>query len=117
MAYDIALSQRIEQLLIDEGITFIEKKMFGGNAFMINDKMCIGVTKEMLMLRCLDAEYEKILSKKFASPMQFTGKVMKGFVFVSAEGFKTDKQLLAWMKYGLDFAVHGIVKSKTKKKS
>jgi TfoX/Sxy family transcriptional regulator of competence genes len=53
--------------------------MFGGNAFMINDKMCVGITKDELMLRVLDTEYESLLEKNHVNPMNFTGETMKGF--------------------------------------
>ena len=115
MAYNEQLGERIKTLLSDKKVKFVEKKMFGGIAFMIDDKMCVGISKNELMLRVLDEEYNKVLLLKHAKPMQFTGRIMKGFVFVEEEGFKTEEQLMHWIQYGLDFGKHGVVKSKKKK--
>lgn len=115
MAYNEALSLRVEKLLIQLNVNFIEKKMFGGNAFMINDKMCIGIVKNELMVHVLDAEYESLLETNHIRAMDFTGRIMKGFVFVEEEVLKTDEKLLHWIHFGLDFAEKGIVKSKKKK--
>lgn len=115
MAYNEALGARIALILSDQFIEFIEKKMFGGLAFMINDKMCVGIIKDSLMLRVMDDQYEKVLKLKHADIMQFTGKPMKGFVLIDPEGLKTQPQLKKWIDYGLEFGKHGVVKSKKKK--
>ena len=93
MAYNEHLAERIKQNLESRKIKYIEKKMFGGVAFMLNEKMCIGVIKNELMLRILYEKYETVLEQDYAKPMQFTGKAMKGFVFVEPEGFETDQHL------------------------
>ena len=49
--------------------------------------------------------------------MQFTGKAMKGFVFVAPEGFETDQHLAQWVQYGVEFGKFGTVKSKNNKSS
>lgn len=115
MAYNQELSLRVEKRLIQLNVNFIEKKMFGGNAFMINEKMCIGIMKNELMLHVLDEKYELLLEAIHVRPMDFTGKIMKGFVFVEEEALKTDDMLWHWIDFGLDFAKNGIVKSKKKK--
>ncbi|WPR70625.1 TfoX/Sxy family protein [Flavobacterium sp. NG2] len=116
MAFDEILSLRIQKQLIAVQIVFIEKKMFGGNAFMIQDKMCIGVIKNQLMLRVMEEFYEPLLEDNHVSPMNFTGKTMKNFLFVEPEGFTTEEELSKWVKLAVDFGVRGIVKSKKKKK-
>jgi TfoX/Sxy family transcriptional regulator of competence genes len=115
MAYDEKLALRIKALLDEGKVKYEEKKMFGGIAFMINDKMCVGISKEEIMLRVMDESYEQLLKKPFAKPMEFTGRVMKGFLFIEQKGFKTDAQLQGWIDHGLEFGKHGIVKSKPKK--
>ena len=89
--------------------------MFGGVAFMINDKMCIGVVNDEIMLRVLDEVYEPLLEEHYVKPMNFTGKIMKGFLFIEKEAFEKDNQLEKWLDYGLDFGKRGVVKSKKKK--
>lgn len=115
MAYNEELSLRIQKRLLDLNIDFYEKKMFGGNAFMINDKMCIGIIKEELMLRVLDGEYESLLEKNHVRPMNFTGKSMKGFLYIEEEGLKKESELNQWIDFGLEFSKFGILKSKRKK--
>lgn len=114
MAYNEELSLRVQKRLLELNINFIEKKMFGGNAFMINDKMCVGIMKEELMLRVLEGEYEPLLEKNHVNPMNFTGRTMKGFLLIEEEGFRKETDLNQWIDYGLEFAKYGIVKSKKK---
>lgn len=116
MAYNEILSLQVQNVLLDTDIEFFEKKMFGGNAFMINDKMCIGVVKNELMLRVIDEQYEKVLEMNLVRPMDFTGKIMKGFVYIEEEALKTKKELLFWIDLGIEFGKKGSVKSKKKKK-
>jgi TfoX/Sxy family transcriptional regulator of competence genes len=114
MAYNEELSLRVQKRLFDLNIDFFEKKMFGGNSFMINDKLCVGILKEELMLRVLDSEYEILLEKNHVKPMNFTGKTMKGFLLIEEEGIIRETDLNQWIDYGLQFAKFGIVKSKNK---
>jgi TfoX/Sxy family transcriptional regulator of competence genes len=115
MAYNEELVFRTKKLLIQENVIFQEKKMFGGYAFMINDKMCVGIIKEELMVRVMEEFYEALLEENYAKPMNFTGKTMKGFLFIEPEGTSTDFLVLKWIKYGLDFGERGILKTKKKK--
>jgi TfoX/Sxy family transcriptional regulator of competence genes len=114
MAYNEILSLRVEKQLNQLNVDFIEKKMFGGNAFMINEKMCIGIVKNELMLHVMPEVYESLLEENHVRPMDFTGKIMKGFLFVEEEGLQHEEMLMRWIQYGLDFAERGIVKSKKK---
>jgi len=103
MAYDEALAERIRTMLGElEGTT--EKKMFGGIAFMLNGNMCCGVVKEDLMVRLAPERSEKALELPHARPMDFTGRPMKGFVFVGPAGIATDEGLQDWVKSGVEFA-------------
>lgn len=86
--------------------------MFGGICYMLKDKMFCGIVKDDLMVRCLEENYETLLKKPHARQMDFTGKPMKGFLYVDAAGIKTDNQLNKWIDTGIEFAL----KSPTKKK-
>jgi TfoX/Sxy family transcriptional regulator of competence genes len=90
-----------------------EKKMFAGLCFMVNDKMCVGVHEDKIMLRLDPKIYETLIEKEGCEPMNFTSKVMKGFVFVSEDVLKTKKQLEYWVKLALEF--NKIAKSSKKK--
>ena len=77
--------------------------MMGGLTFMVNGKMCVGVSKDDLMARLDPEMYELALQKKGCHEMNFTGKPMKGFVFVSPEGTSSKKDLDYWINLALDF--------------
>jgi TfoX/Sxy family transcriptional regulator of competence genes len=81
---------------------------------MVNDKMCIGVEKERLMVRIDPARYEEAMGKEGCHPMDFTGKVMKGFVFVDADAVTTKKKLEYWVTLALEY--NKIAKASKKKK-
>lgn len=115
MAYNEILADRISRILINEQVPFEEKKMFGGIAFMIQDKMCIGIVKEDLMLRVLDERYEETLNLHGAREMDFTGRSLKGFIYVDAAALNNDANLLKWVEMGIQFGKHGKLKSKSKK--
>jgi hypothetical protein len=103
MAYDTHLADRIHQVLKDKKIAFEEKKMMGGLCYMVNEKMCVGIIKENLMVR-LDPEIQSTVMKKpGAREMDFTKRPMKGFVFVEPIGVDMDSDLEEWIQLALDF--------------
>lgn len=104
MSYDEGLAERIREQLQDRS-DVEEKKMFGGLCFMVSSHMCCGIVKDTLMARVGSDSYEKCLAMKHASEMNFTGKAMKGMVYVSPEGIESDKNLSKWVRLCLDFVV------------
>ena len=104
MAYDEGLAQRLREVFDDQpGLS--ERRMFGGLAFMINGHMCCGVTGEALMLRVGPDQHQAALTQPYVRPMDFTGKPMKGFVYVETEGLETDEGLAAWVEWGKRFVL------------
>lgn len=103
MAYDEKLADRTRELIALTQKNVEEKKMFGGLCFMVNDKMCIGVEKERLMLRIGPERYDEAMEKEGCQPMDFTGKVMKGYVFVDADAVTTKKKLEYWVTLALEY--------------
>ncbi len=108
MAYDEFLADRV-RLRLSKLSGVAEKKMMGGLVFMVNDKMCVGVDKEKetnmdrLMVRVGKLPYESLLRKKGSREMDFTGKAMRGFLFVDPEGFDSDENLDFWIEKALEF--------------
>lgn len=94
MAYNEDLALAVAEELIDMKIEPEEKKMFGGIAFMVNGHLMVGVTKDDLMARTTVADYERALDMHHARPMDFTGKVMHGFLFVSGIPLLDNRALL-----------------------
>jgi|SRR5688572_9719856 len=96
MAYNEQTAERVRKALSGTK-KLVEKKMFGGIAFMINNKMCVGVDKDDLMIRCLPEMNDELLSKKGVRPFDLTGKPMKGWLLVSPEGTKSKKDFDWWI--------------------
>ena len=70
---------------------------------MVNDKMCVGVEQERLMVRIDPDKYEEAMEIEGCRPMDFTGKSMKGFVFVDIDALSTKKKLEYWIELALEF--------------
>ena len=104
MAYDEGASQRVREVLRDR-LDTREMKMFGGIAFMVRGNMCVGVINADLMVRVGKDAYEDALSQPHARKMDFTKRPMKGYVFVSPDGYADDEDLDAWVQRGLDFVL------------
>ena len=129
MAYDQKLAERIRTQL--EGLPLVEKKMFGGVDYSIGGNTptlpgtCVrgtpvlaygargcapgasvacGVYKEDLVVRVHPERHPALLKKPHAKPFDTTGKPMKGWLLVEPAGYKTEKQLSAWVKEGVEFA-------------
>ncbi|MDX1591736.1 MAG: TfoX/Sxy family protein [Balneolaceae bacterium] len=97
MAYDKGLAHRLEEYF--EGRSEVEsKKMFGGLCFMVNRHMCCGIVGDTLMARVGPDQYEECLSHQHSREMDFTGRAMKGLVYVAPEGITADKDLKYWIQ-------------------
>lgn len=104
MAFDEGLAERIREALSDT-INVEEKKMFGGLCFMVNNHMCCGIVKDELMLRVGKDNYEEALTQPHAREMDFTGKALKGMIYVGHEGLAEDEDLKAWLDRALAFVM------------
>ena len=103
MPYDESLEQRIRRFFDAKRIKHESKRMMGGLCFMVNDKMCVGVEKNRLMARIGPDAYAGALTRKGCRPMDFTGRPMRGFVFVESEGLDSEEDLGFWLELALAF--------------
>ena len=103
MVYDEGLAQRIREMLGDRP-DLSEKRMFGGLCLLINGNMACGITSEDLMVRVGKEDYEAALAEIHSRPMDFTGKALRGFVYVSPKGLEEDRDLKEWVDRGVAFA-------------
>jgi TfoX/Sxy family transcriptional regulator of competence genes len=103
LAYDETLAQRIRELMADRH-SVVEKRMFGGIAFMLRGNMCCGIVRDDLMVRVGPERHEEALAQPHARPMDFSGRPMRGMVYVGPEGCRTDEALKRWVEQGLNFA-------------
>lgn len=102
MAYDEALAQRVRDLVRDkQAVT--ELKMFGGVAFMLRGHMFVGISDRSLMARVGPLNYERVLARSGVHEMDFTGRPMRGYVFVDAEALESDADLKEWVELCADF--------------
>jgi hypothetical protein len=102
MAYDATLADRLKKALSDfSGVT--ERRMFGGLAFMLEGHMCCGVVGDEVVVRVGPDAYSSALARPHAREMDFTGKPLKGFVYVGPQGVATDVDLRAWIARAVQF--------------
>lgn len=102
MPYDEGLAQRIRDQL-GRRADIDEKKMFGGLAFMARGHMAFGIIGDELMVRVGPDAYDAALKEPHAREMTFTGRSMRGMVYVGTQGFEDDDDLIKWMERGLSF--------------
>lgn len=113
MAYSEYLADRVSQFFTEKNIPFQAKKMFGGLCFMVDEKMCVGVNTDEIMARINPNIYQESLLKKGCREMNFTGKPMKGYVFLTDEAIDLDANLYNWLQLALGF--NPLAKSSKKK--
>lgn len=103
MPYDEGLADRIRVALAGEaGIT--ERKMFGGLCFLHWGNMACGIADGKLMLRVGPKQHDEVLALPHTAPMDFTGRPIKGMVYVLPQGMHNDAALAAWVGRALQFS-------------
>ena len=103
MAYNLELAERIRSQL--KGVPFVEKKMFGGTGYLLHGNVACGILKDDLLVRVDPERYAALLKKAHTRPFAMSGKPMKGWLLVEPDGCKTERQLSAWIKQGVEFAL------------
>ncbi len=114
MAFDEYLGERITDILKRKKIDFYSKKMMGGLIFMVNNKMCCGIHLDkksgldLLMAKVGAEVYKTEIIKEVCLPMDFTGRAMKGYIFIIPEGYDLDRDLEYWITKAVDFNIENI---------
>lgn len=103
MAYNEKLAERMREILKNRS-DVLEKKLFGGIGFMVNGNMACGVNKQDLILRLSESESENAMQQPHVRIFDMTGRPMKGWVLISADGYKSDTALRNWIEQGMEFA-------------
>ena len=117
MAYDEHLAERARRVLQEKKVQNIEeKKMMGGLTFMVNDKMCIGIVKDDLMLRIDPEQHDEAITRTGCRTMDFTNRPMSGFVFVNPEAIDREADLESWIQMALNYNPLAKSSKKAKKK-
>lgn len=115
MAYDKELAVRIRSVFKAKHARFEEKEMMGGICFLVHKKMCAGIVKDDLMVRLDPDIYSEALTRNGCREMNFTGRPMKGYVFIEPAGMRTDQMLASWIQLALDFNPKAKASKKKKK--
>lgn len=103
MSYDEGIAERVRTALAGQD-EVVEKKMFGGLAFMVRGNMCCGVLGTDLMLRVGPDGYSQALEEPDARKMDFTGKALSGFVYVDQTADDAQGRLRQWLDRALEFS-------------
>lgn len=103
MAYNESIANRVDRYLETKSVSFERKKMMGGVVFMVDGKMCVGVESDRLMVRLDPATQEHALKQAGCTPMDFTGRPMRGFVWVDERALNSPAQLHRWIDRALAF--------------
>ena len=102
MAFDEGLAERLREVLADVP-DVDEKNMFGGLCFMVSGNMCYGIMEETLMARVGAEQYTVCLKLSNTREMDFTGKPLRGLIYVDPEGIAEDQDLKDWAERCLSF--------------
>jgi TfoX/Sxy family transcriptional regulator of competence genes len=103
MAYDEALAERI-RIALDDRDDVAERKMFGGIAFMVAGRMACGVIHDDLMVKVGAEGHDTALAEPHTRPMDFTGRPMRGMVYVDRVGTASDADLGRWIERAVTVA-------------
>lgn len=122
MPYDKYLAERIRNYFTEQKVPFYDKNMMGGCVFMVNDKMCCGIhfdkkkKIDLLMARIGENAAIEFADKKGCHPMDFTGRPMKGYVFIDPDGFDLEEDLVFWLDRCIAFNPTAKIAQKRRKK-
>ena len=104
MPFNETLANRVREIIADTGEErVIEKKMFGGLCFLVDEKICVGIKKDRMLARIDPELYDNALEKEGVIPMAPEGKGMKGYVYVMDEFLDTTQDLKYWIDLALEF--------------
>ncbi|OJV20509.1 MAG: RNA methyltransferase [Dyadobacter sp. 50-39] len=116
MAYDLKLADRIRAYLADiPGLDIEEKEMFKGLTFMVNEKMCVCVSGDEMMVRFDPALHDTFAERQDFRPMTSGGRVYTGYGYISPDYVRSEKDFTFWMQQCLDFNPRAKASGKKKK--
>lgn len=102
MAYSESLADRV-RAVVHQYDDITEKKMFGGLCFLYRGHMCLGIVGDQLMVRTGKENYQAALKTKHVRPMDFTGRPLRGLVYVDPDGCKTEASIANWAQLAIGF--------------
>jgi TfoX/Sxy family transcriptional regulator of competence genes len=104
VAYDEDLADRIGELIGGER-DVVEKKMFGGLAFLVAGNMAIAASGQGGVLVRVDPEKaDDLIDTTKAQVAVMRGRPMSGWLRVASKDVATKRQLDKWVKLGVGYA-------------
>ncbi|QLY27599.1 TfoX/Sxy family protein [Nocardia huaxiensis] len=105
MAYDEKLAERIRDALGPAVVDVVEKKMFGGLAFLVGGNMAVAASGKGGLLVRVDPEHtDELLRPPAVETMVMGGRDMRGWLRVTADTVADDATLDEWVDRGVAFA-------------
>ena len=104
MAYDQGLEERIRDYFAAHRTDVELRKMLGGLCFLLSGNMCCVIMDDKLMARVGPVKYDECLAQEYVSKMDFTGRSIKGMVYVHPQGIEEDTELERWLTLCEEFA-------------
>ena len=102
MAFDENIAERIRTAL--QNVPDVkEKKIFGGLAFMVNDKMCLTTKDDRIMLRIDPVITDELIHTKKCEQVVMKGRILKGYVYVNSKNFNNKKDISSWINLALSY--------------
>lgn len=102
MSYSQSLAARVR--LVCGGLRgVVEKRMFGGVAFLLDGNLLLGIWENSLVARVGAARYAELLREPYAGEFNVTGKSMTGWILVEPDGVESDAQLRTWVDRAFEF--------------
>ena len=117
MAYNEKLADRVRELIAAREDRVEEKLMFGGLTFMVNNKLCVGVKSDRILVRIAPDIFDAEALGESCTPMNHGGRDMKGFLFVGEEVLGSHRQLKRWVCLALDYNTQAFAEATAKPKS
>jgi TfoX/Sxy family transcriptional regulator of competence genes len=102
MTFNEITAEKIRKAMADTP-DVSERNMFGGVSFMLQGNMCCGVIEDNLVVRVGPGAYDAVLREPHTRPMDFTGRPLRGFVYVDRAGYETPDALHGWIERGVSF--------------
>jgi TfoX/Sxy family transcriptional regulator of competence genes len=103
MAYNTQLANRIRELIAERTDHVEERKMFGGLAFLVDDKICVAAKADKMLIRIAPELYNQAIEEDGCTPMSRSGKNMTGYLYVDNDYLAAPKQLAHWVNLALDY--------------
>ena len=103
MAFNEALAARVRELLgTSEGV--VEKRMFGGLAFLVHGNMSVGIHGNELIVRIEPGRTDQAIQESGVRIFDITGRPMQGWLLVSASALESKAALRKWVSKGVAYA-------------